>query len=322
VLPRCSGTAASVGTGELRGVGLGDLVAEVGLGDLGVGLDLGRGAGGDLLAGVQDGDPVADLHDEVHVVLDQQDAHPGRDGADQLAELVHLVLGQPGGGLVEEEQVGLGDEGAGEGDALLHRVREAARVAVGVALGIQLDQGPLRALAQQPVVLVGVGQGEDGGHETRLRVPVRTDHHVLEHGQPGEQADALQRARDAELAELARPEPAQLLVTPGDAAGRRADEAARHVEQRRLAGAVRADEAVHLTGLHRERDVTQRGHAPEGDADPAHLEPCGGRSFLRTLAAGVWRRLRQGAHCSSSSGRVRPPAGGAVGDDWVTGTSR
>ena len=49
-------------------------VAEVGLLHRGVVADLGRGAGGDDLAEVEDVDLVADRHDQVHVVLDHEDA--------------------------------------------------------------------------------------------------------------------------------------------------------------------------------------------------------------------------------------------------------
>ena len=51
----------------------GRAAAEVGLDDPGIGADLGGRALGDLLAVVEDRDPVADAHDDPHVVLDEQD---------------------------------------------------------------------------------------------------------------------------------------------------------------------------------------------------------------------------------------------------------
>ena len=47
--------------------------------------------------------------------------------ADQLAELVHLVVGQAAGRLVEQQQLGLGDERAGQRDPLLHARRAGCR---------------------------------------------------------------------------------------------------------------------------------------------------------------------------------------------------
>ena len=48
-------------------------LAEVGLDDLGVALDLGGQALGDQLAEVEHVDAVGEVHDDLHVVLDEQD---------------------------------------------------------------------------------------------------------------------------------------------------------------------------------------------------------------------------------------------------------
>ena len=52
--------------------------------------DLVRRALGDLLAVVEDGDPVADAHDDPHVVLDQQDrqAEVAAQPADEVGQLL------------------------------------------------------------------------------------------------------------------------------------------------------------------------------------------------------------------------------------------
>src|SRR4051812_10108806 len=68
-----------------------DLLAEVGLEHLRVVADLVRCARRDQPAEVEHDDAVADLHDQVHVVLDEQDRHPLLERADQSGELVHLA---------------------------------------------------------------------------------------------------------------------------------------------------------------------------------------------------------------------------------------
>src|SRR4249919_2611391 len=86
--------------------------AEIGLDDLRVGLYLGRHALGDLAAEVEDVDALGHRHDEVHVVLDEQDRERvvGAQPPDQLPELADLLVVQAAGRLVEQEQARLRDE--------------------------------------------------------------------------------------------------------------------------------------------------------------------------------------------------------------------
>ena len=81
-------------------------VAEVGLLHAGVVADLGRGAGGDHRAEVEDVDLVADRHHQVHVVLDHEDAAAlGGQLAQQLAERLGLGLVLARRRLVEQQQL-------------------------------------------------------------------------------------------------------------------------------------------------------------------------------------------------------------------------
>ena len=96
------------------------------------------------------------------------------------------------------------------------------------------------------------------------------DHHVLDRRQPGEQADALQRAGDPEPGELVRANPVQHGLAEPHAAGVGAHEAADDVEQRRLARAVGADDADDLAGRDRQRDVVERRQAAEAHRETVH----------------------------------------------------
>src|SRR6185437_16263924 len=80
--------------------GAGSLAAEIGTDHLLMRADVGGGAGGELAAEVEHRDVVADVEDQVRVVLDQQDAGAARgNGGDQLAQAAVLVGRQAGGGL-------------------------------------------------------------------------------------------------------------------------------------------------------------------------------------------------------------------------------
>ena len=89
---------------------------------------------------------------------------------------------------------------------------------------------------------------------------------------PANRPSALERPRDAAPGQLVRPQPRQRPAAEADRPGLRADEAAQHVQQRRLAGAVGADDPGHLPPRGRERDVVQRREAAEPHRDPAHIQ--------------------------------------------------
>src|SRR4051794_637314 len=82
------------------------LGAEVGADHLLVAQHLAGRTGGDELAEVEDGGDVAARRDEAHVVIDE-DHERGRvlgDRADHAPEVLGLLVGQPGGGLVEQHE--------------------------------------------------------------------------------------------------------------------------------------------------------------------------------------------------------------------------
>jgi hypothetical protein len=214
-------------------------------------------------------------------------------------ELLHVVVAQARGRLVEQEQVGVADQRPGQGDPLLHRVRQAAREAAGVLDGAEGVEHEQRPVAQLLLVLVLVRQAEQRGQEAGLGGDAGPGHDVLEHRHVREQPHALQGARDAEPGQLVRLEAGEGLAAPAERALVGGDEAADDVEQGGLAGAVRADDAEHLVRLDAQRDGVQRRQAAEADRDPGGLEPAAGAG-----AGGAGAADRDGA------GRCRARAGG------------
>src|SRR5450759_1222705 len=101
-------------------------LSQVGLNDLGVGLDLGWGSGRDRDAEVEGHDRVGDVHDEVHVVLDQD--HGELELVFDLEEIPGHVFGflevHARDRFVEEEQLGVHGQCPAQLDALLDPVRE------------------------------------------------------------------------------------------------------------------------------------------------------------------------------------------------------
>jgi len=159
------------------------------------GLELAGGAFGDEAAVVDDGDPVGELVGLLQVLGGQQ--HRGAAGgqrANQFPDLVAAAGVQPGGGLVQEQQLGDHDDAGGDVQAAAHAPRVGVHQPpgrLGQAEGVQQLTGPRPGLApreaQQPAqqhqvfpagqILVdrGVlaGQGNPAAHRVRL------SHHVV-----------------------------------------------------------------------------------------------------------------------------------------------
>ncbi len=95
---------------------------------------------------------------------------------------------------------------------------------------------------------------------------MHADHDVLARGHVVEEANVLERAADAPLGDRVRRLARHVLAAELDLPGGRLVDAGEHVEERRLAGAVRADQAGDRAFGDREVDVV------DGD-EPAELLP-------------------------------------------------
>src|SRR3984957_1008038 len=80
----------------------------------GVDADGVRRAAGDDLPEIEDDDPVADRHHQIHVVLHEKDGHALGQAADPGAKRLHLALGQTAGWFVEQEESGLCHKRSGQ----------------------------------------------------------------------------------------------------------------------------------------------------------------------------------------------------------------
>ena len=114
------------------------------------------------------------------------------------------------------------------------------------------------------------------------------------------QVELLVDRRDAVLDRLRRRRERRLLAVPDEGALVGLVEAGEHLDQRRLAGAVLAEQAVHLAGPDVEVDAVERPDAGELLDDPGHLQQ-------GAAVTGRLLRRRYGA---------RP---GRVGEDGVEG---
>ena len=98
-----------------------------------------------------------------------------------------------------------------------------------------LPRGALLALQRRRL--------EHRAQDPALQPRVHADEHVLERGHALEEADVLERAPDAALGDRVRRLAGDVVAVEDDLARGRLVDAGEHVEERRLAGAVRPDQA-------------------------------------------------------------------------------
>ncbi len=205
-------------------------------------------------------------------MLDDDHAGLGRQVPDQVPELGQLGFGQPAGRLVEEQHPRPGDKHAGQRYSLAQAVGQRVGHAAGEVRRANLIQCLQRPFPEHPLVLVRPRQPEQRGPESGARLAGGTDHHILDHRQPAEEADALQRAGDTEMGQPVRPEARQLPAVKVDRAGFGLDETAHHIEQSGLARPVRPDDPGYLPRSRSERNVVERREAAETDSDPLDVQ--------------------------------------------------
>ena len=113
------------------------------------------------------------------------------------------------------------------------------------------------------------------------------EEHALGHRQVLDQVELLVDRRDAAGQRLRRLSRRQRIAVDEDLALRGRDHAGDALDQRRLAGAVGPEQAVHLAGVDVEVDPVERAHARVLLGDAADLEERGCRAHRDAASAGT-----------------------------------
>ena len=199
------------------------------------------------------GHPPGEVEDEVHVVLDQQHRHLGRQGVDDVEDLLSFAFGHAGHRLVEQQH----PRPAGE----RHRDLEQAALAVGqlgdaLALDVLETELTQQRIARRPDPRVGAEPPPPAGADAEL--PRDRERERLQRRQPAEELVDLECAHDAASHPPVRRQAGDVVAIEPDRAGARLQGAGEQVDQGRLAGAVRADQGVAGAEPDLERDVVRR----------------------------------------------------------------
>src|SRR5581483_6290607 len=258
--------------------------ADVRLDDAWVALDLRRRALGDLDPVVEHGHALRDGHNNAHIVLDQQDgqAEVAPQRRDQPRHGRGLLRVHARRWLVEQQQLRLGRQGAGDLEAALVAIGQVLGNLVGpVAEADQMEQ-VARSLPRFTLLARDPGRPEDGADRPGLQPAVHPDQHVLQGGHVVEQPDVLKRPGDAACGDLVGRQIGDVGAVEVDPAAVQRVDPGDEVEERGLASAVRADHRDDRAARDREVDLVDGDEAAEDLGDFLGLEKHVGHTGVRT----------------------------------------
>ena len=269
------------------------LRAQVGAHDVLVPHDLRSRACRDQLAEVEHRRRLATRRDEAHVMVDEDHERTELlwNAPDHLGEMAGLPVG----------------EARPSSSSITTRGRPTTARAISSSRRSRAPSPPAFDLRRH-LEPDEFDRAQDGGAPGGTSLPgVLVDHrHVVEHG---ELLDRLLRLEGAPQAPAGPPvvdHLEQILSEGADRARRRLDEAGEDVEERRLPGAVRADQAARAL---RERHA----HVVDGrDAGEADREPFDLDHAPRTPSVTAWRGAARASPGPSAPGRPARPGRSAA----------
>ena len=268
---------------------------QVSFDDTRVVLDLLRRAFGDLLAVVEDGHAVAHPHHDLHVVLDQEDC-PSLVAqlADEVRHLGRLARIHAGHRLVEQQEPGARRERTRDLEPTLLAVRQVlGQLVAAIGQADELERGE-RVRGDPPLLGPHPHRAEQRPTQLGARPAVAAHARVVERAHVAEEPDVLEGARHAEWGDAVRRQAPHLVPGHDDSPGRRAVDARHHVQHRRLAGAVGADEPADLPVLDDEVQAREGREAAEAHGETHDLQHRhAGRPAQCPLRASAGVRRRQ-----------------------------
>ena len=199
---------------------------------------------------IEDQHALRQHHDHFHDVLDDdnRDAH-FVDAAHQRDRFLQFGRSQAGKRFVEQHQARRGGEHAGD----LQPLAAGRAERTGALVGEWLKAGELDDLARVHERVAAMRMAQE-----------RADHHVVEHGHVLEGRRHLERAADAKPRVPFRRGARDILPREKNLPGARRHVAGQAIEKRRLAGAIRADQADDLVILNRNVGVRHGAEGAEG----------------------------------------------------------
>src|SRR5439155_6636130 len=201
-------------------------------------------------------------------------------------DLARLMRIHPGRRLVQQEEFRLSRERPGDLESALVPVREVASVLVVAAHEPAVSEELAAPLASARFLAAYTWRPDDARDDAALEATVHADQDVFEGGHLLEEPNVLEGPPDTPLGRRVRRLAADVLTVEDHASPGRLVHAGDHVEERRLPGPVRPDQAHDAAGGDDEVDVVDSDQSaellPEGDGLEERL---GGHALLHRRLA-------------------------------------
>src|SRR5436309_1466015 len=215
--------------------------------------------------------PIRDAHHHRHVVLDKQDGYAAvADVSDQLHEGVRFRGVHAGDRLVEQQHRRLGGQRQRHADQPLFTIGQRARKIVGAAFETNPFDQFAGAFPQTALRRPGARQPQYGFEKTEPALAMQPDQQIVVNAVVRKYAGALECADQTEISDLMRLQSIERRSTIAHGAMGWIQKAGNDVERRRLAGAVRPDQADDLALANRKVHVRERNETAEMDGHLFH----------------------------------------------------
>ena len=193
---------------------------------------------------------LGDVEHHVHIVLDQQNREARVEPHEEFRHLGRFSRGETCRRLIQQQNLRVACEAQHDLELALLPMREVANLGV---LAIN-EGGAFQQIARLGIDVAIRGQ-KAPHHEFRRAQALDRQQHVVENGQPRKQAGDLEGPRHPQrCAPMAGPT-RHISAEQQHLARRRREYPGYQIEQRRLAGAVRADDGLAVTRHDLERDA-------------------------------------------------------------------
>jgi len=168
-----------------------DRLSEIRLDHLRITLHLFRRSHRDRFAVIENGDSLANAHHQLHVVLDQPDAHAElvADETDQLRQIIFLLRVHSCCRLVEQKNPGLGRQRPRDLESPLIAVGKIFRELASLARELKRREQRGAFLSRRLALIQMPRASQHGAEQIMLRGALKADGHVVEHGEFAEQSN-------------------------------------------------------------------------------------------------------------------------------------
>ncbi len=211
------------------------------------------------LAVVHDDNAVAQRHDQIHVMLDNEHDEVGRAELRKLRrQFGGFMVVEAGRGFIEKKNARLHGERTGNFEHALAAIGKAASFGIGIGLKAEETEDFHRAFAASVRTRPAIRRPKHLPPGVAHLERIRADFEILKNRHLVEKTDILIGPGNAGICNLVLLHSIEAAPVEGDGAGRNGVGAGRHIDECRLTGTIRTDDAVDKARRELSRHIIDR----------------------------------------------------------------